>query len=267
MHSFGACLLRKGLSCVSVAVFPHGDASACAEELFEERLRVVAACRDDFVDSAVRVLQQLAGALEADVVDGLKDALARGLLEAVDRERARAAHHLCHVLDAPVHLEKRFLASCDRTPIDWKELKNWERNTSAHSYSCSWDESEQAVRFDVSWNDTQTDRWLYPVYRLKLPQESLSGAKMVQFEVKSAQDKVENDFATQNLMLLFGDKTKTDRHIPYLAPLGSWEMRYAELSDVDSLDDVKAFRLGANPRGTKCTFWIRNLAILRNKEK
>ena len=170
-------------------------------------------------------------------------------------------------LSLPVHLEKRFLASCDRTPIDWKELKNWARNTSAHSYSCSWDESEQAVRFDVGWNDTQTDRWLYPVYRLKLPQESLSGAKMIQFEVKSAQDKVENDFDTQNLMLLFGDKAKADRHIPYLAPLGSWEMRYAELSDVDSLDDVTAFRLGANPRGTKCTFWIRNLAILREKRK
>ena len=168
-------------------------------------------------------------------------------------------------LSLPVHLEKRFLSACDRAPIDWQDLGNWKRNTSAPSYEIAWDETEQAVRFDVSWNDNKTDRWLYPVYKLKAPQESFAGAKMFQFEVKCAQDKVENDFYTQNLMLLFGDKKKTDRHIPYLAPLGSWETRYIPLSDVEpaDLDDVTAFRLGANPTGTKFTFWIRNLAILK----
>ena len=168
-------------------------------------------------------------------------------------------------LTMPVYLEKQFLDSCTSTPIDWRDPKNWERNTSAHSYSAIWDEAEQAMRFDVAWNDTQTDRWFYPVYRLKLPQESLVGAQLLQFEVKSAQDKVENDFWTQNLMLLFKDKAKTDRHIPYHAPIGVWETRYAELADVDDLADVTAFRLGANPRGTQCTFWIRNLEILRRK--
>ena len=167
----------------------------------------------------------------------------------------------------PVHLEKRFLDSCTSTPIEWRDPKDWARNTSANSYSVSWDEAEQAIRFDVAWNDSQSDRWFYPVYKLKLPQESLSGAEMVQFEVKSAQDKVENDFRTQNLMLLFGDKSRTDHHVPYPAPLGAWEKRYAELSDVDGLSDVTAIRLGANPKGLKCTFWIRNLTILRVKGK
>jgi len=167
----------------------------------------------------------------------------------------------------PVHFEKRFFASCIRTPIDWNELKNWQHNTSANSYSIAWDEAEQAIRFDVSWNDNKTDRWLYPVYRLRLPQENLSGANMIQFEVKSAQDKAENDFNAQNLIPIFDDNTKTERYIPYLAPLGSWETRYVELSDIDSLADVTAFRIGANPKGSQCTFWIRNLAILRKKEK
>ena len=27
--------------------------------------------------------------------------------------------------------------------------------------------------------------------------------------------------------------------------------------------DVTGFRLGANPKGTKCTFWIRNLSVLK----
>lgn len=163
----------------------------------------------------------------------------------------------------PVYLEKRFMDSCTSTPIEWRDPKNWARNTSANSYRVSWDEAEQAIRFDVSWRSSQSDRWLYPVYKLKLPKESLDGAEMIQFEVKSAQDKVENDFRTQNLMLLFKDKSRTDRFIPYPAPLGAWEKRYAELSDVDGLSDVIAIRLGANPKGMKCTFWLRNIQLLR----
>ena len=88
---------------------------------------------------------------------------------------------------------------------------------------------------------------------------------MLQFDVKSAQNKVENDFATQSLMLLFKDGSV--RRIPYHAPLGSWEKRNVELVDGDTLADVVAFRLGANPKGTRCTFWIRNLAILKEKGK
>ena len=58
------------------------------------------------------------------------------------------------------HLEKSFLDSCTSMPIDWRAPKNWARNTSADFYSATWDETEQAMRFDVAWNDTQTDRCL-----------------------------------------------------------------------------------------------------------
>ena len=164
----------------------------------------------------------------------------------------------------PVRLEKQFLATCTTQALDWKDPKNWARNTSAQKYSATWDEAEQAMRFDFTWNDPHTDRWFYPVYKLKLPEESFAGAQLFQFEVKSAQNKVENDFATQNLMLLFG-KTRSDLFIPYAAPLGTWEKRFVELADVESLAEATAFRLGANPKGTKCTFWIRNLMILRRR--
>ena len=67
-------------------------------------------------------------------------------------------------------------------------------------------------------------------------------------------------------MLLRADKTKPPiPFIPFNAPVGDWEKRYAEFSHVNDLADVTAFRLGANPRGTQCTFWIRNLEILRRK--
>lgn len=166
-------------------------------------------------------------------------------------------------LAMPIRLAKRFLDSCVRVPIAWQNPKSWERNTSAHSYNASWDETEQAIRFDVAWNDSRTDRWFYPIYRLNLPKESLTGAALIQFEVKSAQDKVENDFATQNLNLRFKDGTS--RPISYQAPIDAWEKRYVELTYVDALADVMAFSLGANPKGTRCSFWIRNLAVLKEK--
>ena len=165
----------------------------------------------------------------------------------------------------PVRLEKQFLATCTTTTLDWKDPKNWARNTSAQKYSATWDEAEQAMRFDFTWTDPHTDRWFYPVYKLKLPEESFAGAQLFQFEVKSAQNKVENDFQTQNLMLLFGGKAQSSLFIPYAAPLGAWEKRYVELADVESLDAVHSFRLGANPKGTKCTFWVRNITILRRR--
>ena len=167
-------------------------------------------------------------------------------------------------LSMPVRLEKQFLATCTTSTLDWKDPKNWERNTSAQKYSATWDEAEQAMRFDLTWTDSHTGRWFYPVYKLKLPEESFEGAQMIEFEVKSAQNKVENDFATQYLMLLFG-KTRSDLFIPYAAPLGTWEKRFVELADVESLGAVHSFRLGANPKGTKCTFWVRNITILRRR--
>ena len=166
----------------------------------------------------------------------------------------------------PIRLEGRFLASCEATPLACNDPQSWTRNTSAQSYSATWDDVEQAVRFDMSWTDPRTGRWFYPIYNLKLPQESFSGALLVQFEMKSVQDNKENVFSgAPFLMLLFGGTAKPDRFISYKPPTDSWETRYVELADVESLDGVTAFRLGANPKGVKCTYWIRNIRILREK--
>ena len=39
-----------------------------------------------------------------------------------------------------------------------------------------------------------------------------------------------------------------------------------ELAKIDSLADVTALRIGANPKGSQCTFWIRNIEILKKKD-
>ena len=149
-------------------------------------------------------------------------------------------------------------------PTAWRDPANWKRNTSARSYNVAWDEKEQAMRFDVAWPDMLGDRWFYPVYKLHRPQENMNGAKMVRFEVKSSQNKVENDYYYAYLLLAFGDKGKSDKFIPYHPPLETWERRTVDVSDFESLANVKSLHIGGNPKGTQCTFWIRNLEILKS---
>ena len=166
----------------------------------------------------------------------------------------------------PIRLEKRFLSSCEKVTLDCNSPKEWMKNTSADSFCATWDSAEQAIRFDVEWKNQNVDRWFYPTYKLKLPKESLAGADMIRFEVKSVQNKLENDFVASNVMLVSADKSRSRTFIHYSAPLGSWEKRYVELANVDALTTVTAIRLGANPKGTQCTFWIRNIEILKKNE-
>ena len=170
-------------------------------------------------------------------------------------------------LAMPVRNLKAFLASCRTTVLrNWRDPKAWQRNTSADRFAAVWDEAEGALRFDVAWTKP-ADRWFYPVYTLTLPEEAFDDALMFEFEVKSAQDKVENDFACQNLMLVFADPARPARFIPYPAPLTDWETRRIDLSFGPSSAKpgaVKALRLGANPKGTTCSFWIRNPRLLKS---
>lgn len=170
-------------------------------------------------------------------------------------------------LTVPVRYAKNFFAHCEKIPLQYQDPKIWQRNTSAAEFNASWDETEQAIKFEMSWEkNPNVDRWFYPVYELKQPAESLKQAAILEFEVKSVQDKVENDFNCQNLMLVYPKEAGLrDRFISYAAPLTTWETRRVELGNNpnESPGPVKAIRIGANPRGHRCTFWIRNLRILK----
>ena len=120
----------------------------------------------------------------------------------------------------------------------------------------SLDEAEDAVRFDWEWGAAAGRRQSSPRYRLH-DGESLAGAKVLTFEVRSAQDKLENDFDRASLML-------GDLQLAFQPPNGNWERRSVELT-AEGLDTIREFKLGANPRGSKVTFWIRNLSVWKAK--
>ena len=185
-------------------------------------------------------------------------------------------------LSMPVLFEEVFLASSVEEELDWKNPEAWLRNDSAASYSVRWDEEEQALRFEVAWDDPRVGHWFYPVLPLRPRVEAaggtrgeastrlmpLSDAVRVAFEVKTAQDKVENDFGESCLMLVRGEKGGSPGEwLSYSPPTGSWERRYVELSAAPDLWEVDAIRLGANPRGMRLVFWVRGIKVLKPAEK
>jgi len=168
----------------------------------------------------------------------------------------------------PVFMFGAFIASCREVPLNTSKPEDWRRNDSATITTITFDEAENAVRFDLVWED-DVDRWFYPEHVLRIPEESFAGAGMLAFEVKSRQDKVENDFSHHLLMLSVEDVREhgTTKTISYAPPLNDWETRYIPLGNQGiPLEAVRMFRLGANPRGKTLTFWVRNLRLLRPRE-
>ncbi|MGI5924318.1 MAG: hypothetical protein ACOX9E_10275 [Lentisphaeria bacterium] len=161
------------------------------------------------------------------------------------------------------------LANCDEIKLNTARPENWRRNDSGTNSTMVYDEAEQAMRFDVSWERPDVDRWFYPEHVLELPEESFDGALVLAFEVKSNQDKVENDFRYSYLMLVTEDVKEygNTRHISYRAPLHDWETRYAPLDSAQiPLSSVKMIRLGANPVGQQLSYWIRNIRLLKPRQ-
>jgi len=161
----------------------------------------------------------------------------------------------------PILHRKRFLSKCEVVP--WTALndpKAWKRNDSADSYRCMYDEAEKSVRFDVEWKPGSSQgAWFFPVHMLKPPGESLAGAKMLEFEVKAEQDKVENDFNEVLVMALYRDKPV--RYLPHVRPMREWSVRRAVLPS--DAGDITGLRFGLTPRGRRLSYWIRNVRILK----
>lgn len=160
----------------------------------------------------------------------------------------------------PIRLQKRFLGTCRIVELDWRTPSRWKRNTSAETCVCMWDEKEGALRFDLEWKEG-VDRWFYPVYNLDLPKETLVGAKKLEFAVKTAQDKVENDFLGQYVMVVEPGRPLT--MIPYDAPIHTWETRLVDLGHLTFDKPPTMLQIGANPKGSKMTFWLKDVRLLK----
>ena len=161
---------------------------------------------------------------------------------------------------APVYMRGRFLASCHRIPLSSNETANWTRNDSADNFSVV-SGKEGDVMFTVSWL-SEKDRWFYPTYRLSPKErELIATADGLEFEVRTDQDKVENDFKCQLVYILYEHSDPAT--IVYQAPLAKWERRSIELADLRRPGDaIVGLRIGCNPKGKHLEFSLRNVQLL-----
>ena len=160
---------------------------------------------------------------------------------------------------AKVFFRGHFLEESQRRPLaSASDPRCWQNNSSATACVIERDEAEGAVRLNFRYENV-VDRWAFP--RLILASgESLARAKIVEFEIKSAQNKVENDF--QLVSSIFEAPSVAADWVSFLAPVSTWETRRLPLASVKSPGKVRSICLGGLPRGTDLTLWIRNVRIL-----
>jgi hypothetical protein len=161
----------------------------------------------------------------------------------------------------PVVNVQKLLAECEAVPLPaLNDPAAWKRNDSGSKYSCVYDKAEKAVRFDVEW-DRSSGVWFFPVHEFA-PGESFAGGRYLEFEVKSRQDKVENDMGHVEVMCLYRDRRPVKK-APFKAQGFEWEKRRALLPD--DAADMRGFRMGGLPHGRKLNYWVRNFRLIRRK--
>ena len=139
---------------------------------------------------------------------------------------------------------------------------NWQRNTSADDFTCERNEQEGGVRMRNAWKSSFSNRWIYPRYVLQLGEDA-SRATILEFEVRSRQNKVENDYSMSALMLGF-DGTDEGDWLKFEHPSEVWEKRRFNLAPILAANKgrkLTSFRIGGNPRGTEVDYFIRNVTL------
>ena len=152
------------------------------------------------------------------------------------------------------------LASHRRVIPAWDDPKSWEKNNSAPESRIVRD--GDAIRMDASWvGETKRicnyDKWCYN--RLAVPAEAARTARFVEFEIRSEQDKVENNFACANVYAKY--RGAGGERIVCRAPMKTWEKRRVALPSHRRDDELVALEIGANPVGRTVSFFIRNVVI------
>ncbi|MBI4976831.1 MAG: hypothetical protein HZC28_05080 [Spirochaetes bacterium] len=148
------------------------------------------------------------------------------------------------------------------------EPSRWRINASGE-LKIERDASENAVRFDVQFKPN-TDFWVYPEFMLSLPNESLSNAVGMSFDIKCG-DISPKGFAYNYVMLVVEGVKETGRsfNLAYPPPTKEWKTVNinfgADASKEFKPADTKVIRIGMNPKQEKFTYWVRNITVYLRK--
>ncbi len=170
------------------------------------------------------------------------------------------------VLTLPVQVEQRVFADCISKPLNTNEIKRWRKNAGG-PMEISFCPKEKCVRFDSDFTGGKPG-WSYPEYVLGKG-ESLKGAVMLSFEIKSTQDKVENHFGHAGVYLVTGTTHEHGEgtYLSYIPPIHDWEERRVILTGLSfPVERTGLIRIGGNPSGNRLTVWVRNVKVHYKKK-
>lgn len=134
----------------------------------------------------------------------------------------------------------------------------WAKNNSA--LTTAFKPEGDAMRIDMSWvtddpSVKTSDRWAYN--QIRVPAAAQKGLKYVVFEIRSEQDKVENNFQCANVYT-YG-KNRGDR-IVCNKPMKDWTKVHVSIPKKTDAP-VEMIGIGANPIGRELTFWVRDVTF------
>ena len=144
------------------------------------------------------------------------------------------------------------------------DAKNWIAS-SGGQMKISNDPAEKAVRFDVQIPNPK-QRWCYPAFPLKLPEEALNEVFAIEFEIKLG---VGTPPPSLTLMMLSDHGYL--HHLPYSAEAGKWQKCLIQIQGVRSTEAaakkvyperIDRLMIGLNPGSEKTTYSLRNLQLV-----
>ena len=117
---------------------------------------------------------------------------------------------------------------------------------------------EKAVRFSVDF-PAGVDRWVFPRYRLQLPQESLAGAAGIVFEVRQL---TPGSIRYQRINA-GGDGYGVK--MPFEPPETEWCERRAFFPPGTETEKIRWLEFGCNPNKNELTWQLRNIRVFHLK--
>ena len=166
---------------------------------------------------------------------------------------------------APVRDFASALAGMRRYAVDAADPAIWRKNTSASKVTFT-PEDGCVMRIDLSWGGaapTPDGRWAYN--GIRVPESARRGLRYVCFEIRSEQDKVENNYRTANVFArLSGGR---DVRIPCAAPAKEWTRIHVAIPCGDPGETVEWIGVGGNPAGKQVVMRVRNVEFYCTKSQ
>lgn len=148
-------------------------------------------------------------------------------------------------------------------PVD--DVKRWAVNAAGPLQIVS-DQRERAIKFIADLSKA-SNKWVYPNYALRSPEQNLAGSVGVSFEIKA--QRIDKDLDEILLMALTPEEIAKNRYIRYPFRLSTeWQtiqIQWADNPDLKEPADIRLLRIGCNPRQPEFTYWVRNLKVYYKK--